>query len=139
MFFNMLRDKNNAICSSEVLLRRAISSLYLALFNYWAKLCYKTGKRGKGPLKDKFSYSDFHKNLLMVGLGVELAYLYSLRVVADHYACKSTKIMVWDKIMREILGEEVGVTIDCNAFRRALETATHILEAISSNRERVCA
>ncbi|MDM7274817.1 MAG: hypothetical protein P3X22_001660 [Thermoprotei archaeon] len=73
-------------------------------------------------------------------MGVKLFHLYILRVAADHYALRPTKVKVLDKIMKSIMEkEEVHVTIDCSSFEKALKVAQDVWSELLKDRgERAC-
>ena len=114
---------------SEVFVRRVISAVYFALFNYWSAKVYCRGmRRGRGPRQDSFPYSLFHEELVENGLDRDIYALYVYRVAADHYTLNPTKVRLYDKIWK---GKIEDVLLDEEAVRRILEAATNILVYLS--------
>ncbi len=58
---------NKKAALNEVFIRRIISAVFFALFNYWALRSYIKGKRGDGPYEDSFRLSIFFEDLLSKG------------------------------------------------------------------------
>ena len=114
----------------EVCIRRAISALYFSLFNYWAAKRYDQGARGKGPMQDRFSYREFHEELLNRGLDAELVLLYAHRVAADHYVLNPTVIKVYGEEMAVRLSRRLSVHITIEVLERAVEAAEEILKNV---------
>ena len=113
----------------EVWVRRIVSMLYFALFNYWGAKSYcKRGLRGKGPNQDMFHYTRFHEELAMAGLDRDIYVLYIYRVAADHYVLNPTKVKLYDKVF----GGVEEVTLDDDAARKALEAASNILRYLEN-------
>ncbi len=120
-----LADLRNRHALDEVAIRRIISAVYFALFNYWSLKSYIKGLRGGGPLKDSFQLSVFHEHLLRRGLDYAVYTVYLYRVAADHYTLNPTKVKLTSRPWR---GEEKEVEIDEMVLERVLESARDILE-----------
>lgn len=112
---------------SEVAVRRIISAIYFALFNYWSMKSYYKGLRGEGPLGDSFWYSSFNEFLLKQGLDHAAYTSYLYRVAVDHYALNPTKVVLTTRPWK---GVEEEVEINDDALRKILESAYEILEAL---------
>ena len=69
----------------EVFVRRIISALFFALFNYWAAKAYAGGRRGTGPQGDSFQMSEFLEDMAAMGLDHAAYSLFIYRVGVDHY------------------------------------------------------
>jgi len=110
----------------EVFIRRALSALYFALFNYWSAKRYEAGKRGKGPYQDSFLYSEFHQDLLSKGLDAQILLLYTYRIAVDHYTLNPTVIRVYEA-RRLGIKEKIPCNISEEALRRAVEAAREVL------------
>ena len=114
---------------SEVVIRRAISAVYFALFNYWSLKSYLKGLRGNGPLRDSFWFSTFNEYLLKQGLDYAVYTIYLYRVAADHYALNPTKVVLTSKPWKK---EEKEVEINYDALEMVLESAYDILEHLEN-------
>ena len=110
--------------SDEVLLRRVVSALYFSLFNYWALKHYSKRNRGKGPLRDYFSLTEFTGFLYRNGLDREVYTLLVYRVGADHYALNPTEVVITD---RQFKGKSVKVDINENSIKIVLKAAEQVL------------
>ena len=115
--------------SDEVSLRRAVSSVFFSLFNYWALKHYLKGNRGQGPMGDWSSITDFTEFLYSRGLDREAYTLLVYRVAADHYALNPTVVRVSDRHWR---GAEEKVSIDDRSVKLVLKAAEAVLEAIEN-------
>jgi len=63
-FIKFIREIDENTTNSEVFIRRVISSLYLALYNYWSCIMYEEKReRGSGPRQDYFPYTRFLKEM----------------------------------------------------------------------------
>ena len=109
------------------MIRRIISAVYFALFNYWSLKSYLKGMRGNGPLMDSFWFSTFHEYLLELGLDYAVYTIYLYRVTADHYTLNPTKVVLTSKPWK---GEEREIEINDTALKIMLESAHDILEHI---------
>lgn len=114
---------------SEVVIRRAISAVYFALFNYWSLKSYLKGLRGNGPLRDSFWFSTFNEYLLKQGLDYAVYTIYLYRVAADHYTLNPTKVVLTSKPWKK---EEKEVEINYDALEMVLESAYDILEHLEN-------
>lgn len=83
-----LRDENQ--------IRRAISAIYFALFNYWSAEKYNSSERGSGPCKDQWNFKQFFSDVSYKRkeLAYPLRFLHSLGVAADHCALNPTKVNI---------------------------------------------
>ncbi len=122
-FVKILKDRRHTL--NEVIIRRIISAVYFALFNYWSLKSYLKGLRGNGPLKDSFWFSTFNEYLLKQGLDYAVYTIYLYRVAADHYTLNPTKVVLTSKPWKE---EEKEVEINNVALEMILESAYDILE-----------
>jgi hypothetical protein len=122
--------KSNYIVE-EVLIRRAISAIYFALFNYWAEKRYGKGVRGKGIYGDAFSYAEFHRDVVSKGLEKEILILYLYRVAVDHYMLNPTYVTLMSSPWRGLPPMKVG--IDIEKLRYAIDAAKRILTTIEKN------
>ena len=118
-------SKNRRHVLDEVMIRRIISAVYFALFNYWSLKSYLKGMRGNGPLRDSFWFSTFHEHLLRQGLDYALYTIYLYRVAADHYTLNPTKVVLTSKPWKE---DERKIEINDAALKIVLESAHDILE-----------
>jgi len=112
---------------SEVVIRRIISAIYFALFNYWSLKSYHKGLRGGGPLGDSFWHSSFNEYLLKRGLDYAVYTIYLYRVAADHYALNPTKVMLTSKPWKD---REEEVEINIETLKKVLEAAGDILRVL---------
>lgn len=119
----LLKNKNYIL--DEVIIRRVISAVYFALFNYWSLKSYLKGQRGNGPLKDSFWFSEFNKYLLSQGLDYAVYILYLYRVAADHYTLNPTKVILTSDPWK---GDEREVEINNTVLERVLASAYDILK-----------
>lgn len=126
-YFANLRNQNEL---DEVTIRRIISAVYFALFNYWSLKSYTRGSRGGGPLGDSFSFSKFHEHLLKQGLDYAVYTIYLYRVAVDHYTLNPTKVALTSKPWR---GQAKEVKIDEAALDKVLESAYDILNHLEKN------
>ena len=114
----------------EVFIRRAVSALYLALFNYWAACRFEEGRRGRSPYQDCFRYSEFHADLLKKRLDHYLIVLLTYRVAADHYALNPTIIEVYDRGIVDKIGKRFKVELNDQSLELATKVAWEILKNI---------
>jgi len=123
---------NNKKCVlDEVESRRLVSTLYLALFNYWSEKAYNKGLRGKGegPFGDDFSYYYFLQVLFQAGLTTSAKLLHIYRVAADHYTLNPTKIKL--KYFPQI--GEIEVKFNSDIIKQLLVHAYKILDFLENN------
>lgn len=109
----------------EVLVRRIISALFFAVFNYWAAKSYAKGKRGTGPNGDCLPYSMFLQEMLQAGLEYVIYPLYLYRVSADHYALNPTVVELTSKPFR---GVRVEVKLSYEVVDKLLELVHDVLK-----------
>ncbi len=117
--------KNERYKLNEVVIRRIISAVYFALFNYWSLKSYLKGLSGNGPLRDSFWFSTFNKHLLEQGLDYAVYTIYLYRVAVDHYTLNPAKVVLTSKPWKK---EEKEVEINDVALEIVLESAYDILE-----------
>ena len=110
---------------NEVAVRRIISAVYFALFNYWSLKSYLKGERGDGPCQDSFWYSTFNEHLLNQGLDYAVFTIYLYRVAADHYTLNPTKVVLRSRPWKDVAKD---VEINDRALEMVLESARDILE-----------
>lgn len=122
-FMRMLKSERHKL--NEVVIRRIISAVYFALFNYWSLKSYLKGLRGNGPLQDSFWFSTFNEHLLKQGLDYAVYTIYLYRVAVDHYTLNPTKVVLTSKPWKR---EEKEVEINDVALEMVLESAYDILE-----------
>ena len=74
--------------TNEVLIRRYMSAMYMALFNYWAAKEYYNGKNmhkvGKSGEDDDFQQTEFEESMLGRGVDREIKTLSIYRNACDH-------------------------------------------------------
>ena len=122
-FRRMLENEKHRL--DEVVIRRIISAVYFALFNYWSLKSYLKGLRGSGPFRDSFWFSMFNEHLLKQGLDYAIYTIYLYRVAVDHYTLNPTKVILTSKPWKE---EEKEVEINDAALKMVLDSAYNILE-----------
>jgi hypothetical protein len=122
-FTRIVKSRSHEL--DEVVVRRIISAVYFALFNYWSLKSYLKGMRGGGPLRDSFWFSTFNEHLLKQGLDYAVYTLYLYRVAADHYALNPTKVVLTSKPWKDV---EKEVEINDKVLEIVLESAYDILE-----------
>jgi len=113
----------------EVAIRRVISAIYFALFNYWARKRYDMESRAGGPLGDCFRYSQFHSELLRKGLDAEIILLYTYHVAVDHYTLNPTIIRIFDRALKK-LGRVFRCKITSGILTKIIQAARNILAQI---------
>ncbi len=111
--------------TDEVYIRRAISALFFALFNFWAAKKYDAGDRGKGPCQDQWPLTKFNQEMLYKGLDAQIIFLYSYRVAADHYTLNPTTVKLWD-----FMQKRQSCFINTNALERGIECAKELYKAL---------
>ena len=115
----------------EIVIRRFISALYFAVFNFWAAKHFSKNNRGRGPNQDNFEFSEFHRELLKVGLDPEVVTLFQYRVAVDHYIMNPTSIHVFNPEIVQMLGrKKIALKIDLLALHRVLESSKTIVSHI---------
>lgn len=107
----------------EVHIRRFLSMLYFALFNYWCAKKYDAGLRRGGILGDQWPYKDFHNELLRKRLGRYVVFLAKCRVAADHYTLNPTYVEL--RLGKRILNVELTL--------RTLNTAISYAKEVYRN------
>jgi hypothetical protein len=74
--------------TNEVLIRRYMSAMYMALFNYWAAKEYNNGKNrhrvGKSGEDDDFKQTELEESMLGIGVHREIKTLSIYRNACDH-------------------------------------------------------
>lgn len=108
----------------EVYIRRAISALYFALFNYWSAKKYDSGIQGKGPHRDRWSLNEFNQEMLSKGLDAEIYFLYLCRVAADHYTLNPTIVELWD------FQKNVRCFLNSTSIKRAIDCSKDLYRTI---------
>jgi hypothetical protein len=122
------------ICLSkddEVSIRRQISAIYMALFNYWVSIRYymheEKGKGGRG-VDDDFTLVQFDKALNSMNLQRECVYLSVSRNSVDH-RIKNPAEKVY---LPATSTNYTEIKIDINRLARCKESATNVLEKLNS-------
>ncbi|MCC6016454.1 MAG: hypothetical protein LM583_02745 [Desulfurococcaceae archaeon] len=115
----------------EVIIRRTISAIYFALFNYWAEKRYGEGVRGAGIYGDAFSYTDFHIDMVSKGLEKEMFILYLYRVAVDHYTLNPTYVTLTSSPWKGL--PPMKVSIDMERLREAIDAAKKVLAIIKKD------
>jgi len=115
----------------EVIIRRAISAIYFALFNYWAEKRYSKGVRGAGIYRDAFSYTDFHIDMVSKGLEKEMFILYLYRVAVDHYTLNPTYVTLTSSPWKGL--RPVKVSIDMDKLGEVIDAAKKVLAIIKKD------
>jgi len=110
---------------NEVFIRRAVSAIFFALFNYWALKSYIKGKRGNGPYGDSFRLSTFFEDLLSKGFDYAVYPLFLYRVGADHYILNPTRVELTSKPWK---GVQEDIEINYDVLETLLDLAYDILE-----------
>ena len=82
---------------NEVFIRRIVSAVFFALFNYWALKSYIKGRRGDGPYGDSFRLLTFFEDLLSKGFDYAVYPLFLYRVGANHYVLNPTTVVLLSK------------------------------------------
>lgn len=115
----------------EIVIRRFISALYFAIFNFWAAKHFSKNNRGEGPNQDNFDLSEFHKEILSVGLDPEVVTLFQYRVAVDHYVMNPANIHIFNPEIMQMLGRrKTKLKIDLLALRRVLESSKTIVSYV---------
>jgi hypothetical protein len=115
----------------EVIIRRAISAIYFAFFNYWAEKRYGKGVRGTGIYGDAFSYTDFHIDMVSKGLEKEMFILYLYRVAVDHYTLNPTYVTLTSSPWKRL--RPVKVRIGMERLREVIDAAKKVLAIIKKD------
>jgi len=108
----------------EVLIRRALSNLFLSIFNYWSAKKYESGEEGKGPCRDSWSYGVFIKEMMQKGLYAEIVYLYAYRVAVDHYTLNPTVVYLYE------CRKNIPCHITVSTLKRAVECAKELYKTL---------
>lgn len=124
---SLSRLASNKKALDEVLIRRNASTLFFALFNYWAAKSYAKGRRARGhcPYEDCFPYSEFLQEMLGAGLEYAIYPLYLYRVLADHYTLNPTKVILTS---RPFKNRQAEVGLSHNTVDNLLRLAYDVLE-----------
>lgn len=112
---------------NEVFMRRIISAVFFAPFNYWALKSYIKGKRGDGPYGDSFRLSTFFEDLLSKGFDYVIYPLFLYRVGADHYILNPTRVELTSKPWKDI---QENVEINYDILETLLDLAYETLEYV---------
>ena len=126
-FLNQVINENKVI--GCVFVRRVISSIFYALFNYWGAKRYKSGKKGSGPNGDSYRLDDFFKELSGKGLGYAIYEIFVHRVAADHYVLNPNRISIW---VRPWKGLQDDVEISRDKLSELLVYAYEILDYLEN-------
>ncbi len=114
----------------EVYIRRIISSLFLALFNFWGcKRKYVKKELGTKTNQDYYSFGMFIRELLENGYDAEIISLYLYRTAADHYIDNPTTIEIQDKwVSKKLSTKKTKVSLNKDSLKRSIEAAMDILD-----------
>jgi len=123
---------DESIVKDEVCIRRIVSALYFCLFNYWAARKYELDRRrGRGTYQDRFSYRQFHEELLGKGLDKDVVLLYTLRTASDHYVLNPTIIEIQNKEIITLLHKDrLKIHLTVKALKNVLNSSKIILKSI---------
>ena len=121
----VIKAINKNIDLDEVIIRRLISALYFALFNYWSAKAYESGERGAGELKDSFKYSYFHGTIRERGWDPYIKLFNESRVAVDHYTLNPTIATIYN-------GYKVYIKIDRNLLNKVLKASIELLNLLDS-------
>ncbi len=121
---------NKRTTLNEVFIRRIVSAVFFALFNYWALKSYIKGKRGDGPYGDSFRLSTFFEDLLSKGFDYAIYPLFLYRVGADHYILNPTTVVLLSKPWK---GVQENVEINYDVLEMLLESAYDILDYLEKH------
>ena len=111
---------------NEVVVRRSISALYFALFNYWSAKAFEKGERGRGTLQDSFSLSKFHSDIRTLGLDPYIKLIYEGRVAVNHYTLNPTKAKIYNGHKEY----DINIKIDKNYLNKILKASEVLLKKI---------
>ncbi len=114
---------------TEVEMRRAVSSLYFSLFNYWSeiKLC-KLGEKGTGKHNDRFPLKEFSRDTTINNLSMEYQIIFELRVLCDHYTLNPNEIEITDPEVKKMINMP---NIQIRLNRVSLEDAVDYAKSIN--------
>lgn len=116
----------------EIFIHRLISAIYFAIFNYRAAKQFSKGVRGKGPNQDSFAFSEFHRDLLKMGLDAELIILFQCRVAVDHYIMNPASISIYNQEIINVLGKQkTSITIDKKILNKVINASKSIIYELS--------
>ena len=108
----------------EIFIRRSISALYFALFNYWSAKKWDAGEKGSGQYKDYWPLRNFTSEMLQKGLDAQIYFLYSRRVAVDHYTLNPTIAYLY------FFRKNRLVSINERSLERAIECAKDLYKEI---------
>jgi len=115
----------------EIFIRRLISAIYFAIFNYWAAKQFSKGVRGKGPNQDSFTFSEFHRDLLKMGLDAEIIILFQCRVAVDHYIMNPASINIYNQEIVNALGmQKTSLAINRKILNRVISASKSIIKSL---------
>jgi len=110
----------------EIFIRRSISALYFALFNYWSAKKYDNGEQGEGLCKDRWPLSEFTSEMLQKGLDPQIYFLEAYRVAVDHYTLNPTIAYLYFFHMNQ------RTSINKISLKRAIECAKDLYKEIQN-------
>lgn len=116
-------DKRDSL--NEVFIRRIISAIFFALFNYWAIKNYAKGNRGNGPYGDSFKLSTFFEDLVNKGLDHAIYPIFLYRVAADHYVLNPTRVELLTRPWKSL---QENIEINYEVLDKLLRLAYEVLE-----------
>ena len=112
--------------TDEVVIRRLISAMYMALFNYWCAIEYKNNpkkhKHGKSRQDDDFTYKEFEKCLAVKAMNNDIETLSIYRIACDHRMNNPAEVELSDKKSVKLSINNKSLNIVYTSFLNLLKT-----------------
>jgi hypothetical protein len=112
--------------TDEVIIRRFVSAMYMALFNYWCAIEYKNNpgkhKLGKSKQNDDFTYIEFEKCMAVKARNEDIETLSAYRIACDHRINNPAEVRFSDKLTVKLSINNQSLRIVYNSFQNLLKT-----------------
>ena len=123
---SILLNKIELSTNDEILIKRQISAMYMAVFNFWSAIeFYHNRHNGKGRSNepDDFQEIQFDAAMLKEKVIREIMALSTLRNACDHRLENPAKNIIFKNNSIQPL----SITIDNNALRKAYDSFTALI------------
>lgn len=130
---SILLGKIELSTNDEVLIKRQISAMYMAVFNFWSAIeYYHNGKTGNGRSKepDDFQEIQFDAAMLKEKVTREIIALSTFRNACDHRLNNPAKNTIF--INNTTQSPVVPLTINNNALRKAYNSFTTLITMLKT-------
>lgn len=131
---SILLGSINLNTNEEVEIRRQLSTMYMALFNFWAAIEYfREGNTGVGLSSepDDFRELDFDKKMVAMTKSREIQYLSFSRNASDHRLKNPAENLIFMGVWPN--HRKANLTIDNARLNRGYQCFVDLITAIKAN------